>query len=86
VGAVTEFHFAGRDGVQLDFWPTLPNSKLFGGPDGDFAIEPAHPLRLGIVSVDEELLFVMCLGKPDTLDDACDAAQPILDSVSEVTL
>ena len=75
------FEIAEIDGVQLDVHATQPAVSIFGGPDGDFDLQPSHDARLGFVTVDGELVIVLCLGAPDELDEACADGQPILDSV-----
>jgi hypothetical protein len=76
------FEFAELKGEQLDVHTDSSNVPVFGGPDGDFGLEPAHDARLGFVTIGEELVIVMCLGAPTELDAACADVQPILDSVA----
>ena len=75
------FGLAGRDGVRLDLHATEANTPIFGGPDGDFGLEPSIDIRLGIVPLEEDLLVVFVGAPPGELDAAWDEAAPILESV-----
>ena len=80
-GEPEPFSVAGLEGVRVDLHAPEPNTPLFGGPAGDFGLEPAVDARLGIVSVGEELLIVMVLAPATDLETAWTEAQPILDSM-----
>ena len=75
------FAFAELAGVRLDLHASRPNTLLFGGADGNFGLEPSHDLRLGIVPLDERLVFVLVLAAPAELDAAWAEAAPILEGV-----
>jgi hypothetical protein len=75
------YTLAGRDGVRLDLHAPEANTPIFGGPDGDFNLEPSIDIRLGIVPLDEDLLLVFVGAPPGELDAAWDEALPILVSV-----
>ena len=38
--AIRPFAFAGLDGVQLDMHAQAANTHIFGGPEGNFGLEP----------------------------------------------
>ena len=48
-----------------------PQYAIFGGPDGDFGMEPASALRLGLVTVEADLLWCSagCRGRMDAAWD-----------------
>jgi hypothetical protein len=80
-GEPVPFSLDGRDGVRLDLHATEPNTPIFGGPEGDFGLEPSVDVRLGFVPVDEGLLVVFVAAPADELDAAWEEAQPVLESV-----
>ena len=75
------YALAGREGVRLDLHASAPNTPIFGGPEGDFGLEPSIDIRLGIVPLDNDLLVVFVGAPPGELDAAWDEAHPILESV-----
>lgn len=75
------FSLAGRDGVRLDLHASEPNTPIFGGPDGDFGLEPSIDIRIGFVPLADDLLVVFVGAPPGELDAAWDEAQPVLESV-----
>lgn len=74
------FSLAGRDGVRLDLHAQEPNTPIFGGPEGDFGLEPSMDIRIGFVPLDNDLLVVF-VGASGELDAAWEEAQPVLESV-----
>ena len=79
--AASPFTFAGRDGVRADLRTDTPMTQIFGGEDGDLALDPTFDVRIGAVEHEPGLLLVMCFGSPGELDAACADSQPIIDSV-----
>jgi hypothetical protein len=77
----TAFSLDGREGVRLDLHASQPDTVLFGGPDGNFGLEPSTDVRLGFVPIDDGLLLFLVLAAPDELEAAWEEAQPVLDSV-----
>ena len=77
----TRFTFVGLEGSRLDLHAPAPDTKVFGGPGGDFALEPSLDTRLGVVALDGDLLVVMVLAPTPELEAAWLEAQPILESV-----
>ena len=75
------FSLAGRDGVRLDLHAQEPNTPIFGGPEGDFGLEPSMDIRIGFVPLDNDLLVVFVGAPSDELDAAWEEAQPVLESV-----
>jgi hypothetical protein len=72
---------AGLDGVRLDLHAPEPDTPIFGGPEGDFGLEPSTDIRIGFVPFDGGLLVAFVGAPADELDAAWEEAQPILDSV-----
>jgi hypothetical protein len=79
--ATAPMSFAGLDGLRLDLHADLPNTHIFGGPAGNFGLEPGFDARLAFFDAGGELLLVLVLAPPAELETAWDEAQPILDSV-----
>ena len=77
------YTFLGRDGVVLDLSAAAPNSHIFGSSDGNFGLDPAYDMRLGIVDNDPGLLFVLCLTPEDGQPTGCGDSQSIIDSVAQ---
>ncbi len=77
------YTFLGRDGVALDLSATVSNTPIFGSSDGNFGLDPAYDMRLGIVDNDPGLLFVLCLTPEDAQSTGCGDSQPIIDSVAQ---
>ena len=80
-GEPVPFSLDGREGVRLDLHAAEPNTRIFGGAEGDFGLEPSVDVRLGFVPVDEGLLVVFVAAPADELDAAWEEAQPVLESV-----
>jgi hypothetical protein len=80
-GEPVPFSLDGREGVRLDLHAPEPNTPIFGGPDGDFGLEPSIDIRIGFVPVDNGLLVVFVGAPPNELDAAWEEARPVLDSV-----
>jgi hypothetical protein len=76
------FQFAGHEGVRLDLTTDDQGVQIFGGEDGDFGLDPAYDLRLGLVSLDDDLMLVLVLAPTGELEDAWMEAQPVLDSAT----
>lgn len=75
------FTFAGIDGARVDLHAMAPNTRLFGGEEGDFGLEPTLDARFGVVVLNADLVVVMVLARADELEAAWEEAQPILNSV-----
>jgi hypothetical protein len=74
------FSFLGRDGVQLDLSAAAPVTNIFGGPEGNFGLDPLYPMRIGIVEYDPGLLLVLCLVPQDGQATGCGDSQSIIDT------
>jgi hypothetical protein len=72
----------GHEGVVLDLSAAAPNTHIFGGPDGDFGLDPAYDMRFGIVDNDLGLLLVICLVPEDPHAAGCGNSQSIIDSIT----
>ncbi|MGI8928951.1 MAG: hypothetical protein ACR2H0_05740 [Candidatus Limnocylindrales bacterium] len=80
-GPTSPFEIDALSGVRLDLHAHGPNTHIFGGPDGDFGLEPNLDARLGIVPVASGLLLVLVLAPPAELEATWAEAQPILASI-----
>jgi hypothetical protein len=80
-GEPVPFSLDGREGVRLDLHAPEPNTPIFGGPDGDFGLEPSIDIRIGFLPLENGLLVVFVGAPPNELDAAWEEAQPVLDSV-----
>ncbi len=80
--ATAPMTFAGLTGVRADFVADLPNTHVFGGPAGNFGLEPAYTARIGFFEMADELLLVLSLAAPAEVEAAWQEAQPILESVT----
>jgi hypothetical protein len=74
------FTFLGEDGVQLDLSASAPVTHIFGGPEGNFGLDPIYPMRIGIVDNDPGLLLVLCLVPEDGEPTGCGDSQSIIDT------
>jgi hypothetical protein len=81
VSAESPFDLDGRAGRRIDLHADVNDTKLFGGPGGDFGLGPEHDTRLGVVPLDGGLLLVLVLAPRDELEHAWEIAAPILESV-----
>jgi len=82
------FTFLGRNGVQVELRAEQPYTFIFGNGntagDGNFALDPNYPMRIGIVEYDPGLLFVLCLVPDDGSDSGCGGEQQeIIDSAEK---
>jgi hypothetical protein len=81
-GAIGAFRVAGVPGYRMDLSTSRSSVALFGGPDGDFAMDPALAIRAAVVALDDgRLLLVLVLAPGDELGSAWREARPILRSV-----
>ena len=81
VGSPGPFQLDGRDGLVLDLQAAAQGTVLFGGERGDLGIGPDRDVRLGIIPLDSDLLFVVVSAVPGQVDAAWDEAEPILESI-----
>ena len=81
VSVPTPFSLDAREGLRVDVHADEGDTKLFGGPGGEFGLGPEHDARIGIVSLDGELLLVLVLAPAAELEHAWEVAEPILRSV-----
>jgi hypothetical protein len=81
VGSPGPFRLDGRDGLVLDLRAATRSTVLFGGQRGDLGIGPDRDVRLGVVPLQADLLFVVVSAVPGQVDAAWDQAEPILESI-----
>ena len=77
------YSFLGRGGVVMDLNAEAPNTHIFGSSDGNFGLDPAYDMRIGIVDNDPGLLFVLCIVPEDGQPMGCGDSQSIIDSVAQ---
>jgi len=87
-GDPVPFSFLGQEGVQVELRADQPYTFIFGNGnpagDGNFALDPSYPMRIGIVEHDPGLLFVLCLVPEDESNSGCGGEQQqIIDSALE---
>jgi hypothetical protein len=80
-GPTSAFELDGLVGIRHDLHALVQSAPLFGGPAGNFGLDPENDIRPGIVSLADGLLLVLVLAAPDELDAAWHETQPILESV-----
>ena len=82
-GPISEATLVGLGGVRLDLATGFPNVHLFGGPGGQFTLDPDYELRLMLLPHDahDDLLLVLVLAPHGELDAAWAEVQPILDTI-----
>ena len=76
-----EIELLGLEGVSVDITSTVPNSPVFGGPDGNFGLSPLMPVRMAILDGDAGFLLVLVLAQPDDVEAAWDDVQGLLRSI-----
>jgi len=86
-GNPVPFTFLARDGVEVELRADLPNTFIFGSGDsgdGNFGLDPAYPMRVGIVDHESGLLLVLCLAPDDDSTSGCGGEQQqIVESATE---
>ena len=75
------FALDGREGSRIDLHAPASNTIVFGGPAGNLGIGPDRDIRIGIVTVNTDVLLFIVSALPDDLDAAWTAVVPILGSV-----
>jgi hypothetical protein len=82
-GPVSDAMLLGIAGAQVDLTTSFLNVHLFGGPAGQFGMDPAYALRLVVLphEPDGDLLLVLVLAQADELETAWTEVQPILATV-----
>ena len=78
---VAELELLGCESVRVDVHAPVDNTAVFAGEDGTYRQSADLDARLVAVSIDDGLLLVLVVAKPDDLDAAWDQARAILRTV-----
>jgi hypothetical protein len=82
-GPVSDVTLAGTAGARIDLSTRFPNVHLFGGPGGQFGLDPDYELRLTVLphNADDDLLLILVLAPRGELEAAWAEIEPILETI-----
>jgi hypothetical protein len=82
IGESTPYEIGGLAGLSVDISTDESDVKPFGGPGGDFELDPSYDGRMVVVSVADAPLLVLVLAPEGQLQDAWANSEAIVDSIT----